>query len=171
MLAYNAAGDPVRSNENPRVWSPFRGHMVPDANEDRRSRATGQEERASPLTPIETAGEGGWHDDQRLFRDYLFCDETVRLYGIGALAAATGKKASTIRKWIETRVILDSGFRTPGIRGTLGDAGRRLWTGEQIDAIVKIGSDEGVVGVRRPRRMSDTNFPERLRTLWIQNNW
>ena len=100
-----------------------------------------------------TAGDDR-REDRHLFRDYLIGSgqEKGRLYGLGALATAAGRTPSTIRKWTHTGVIPDSPYRTAGIAGTLGDAGRRLWSQEQIEVIVGTGTEEGVLGRARPRR-------------------
>jgi hypothetical protein len=174
VIGYNAAGVPVRSAENPRVWSPYRGDIPASDESDGKSAPDHLPKGATvPRSPATT--ENCWRDDMRLYDKFHLPDagpgDVVRLYEIGAIAAGTGKKSTAIRKWIEKGVIPDSTFRTRSIYGTLGDAGRRLWTREQIEAIVRIGREEGVIGTGRVRRMADTNFVERIRALWLQNDW
>ena len=67
-------------------------------------------------------------------------------------------------------MIPDSGLKTRPIPNTI-DAASRLWTREQIDAIVRVGEEEGVIGNRRAQRIAATHFAERLRILWLQNDW
>lgn len=157
----------------PDQWSPFRGDPPPAAHvEEQLKYIPG----TTALRP--TAGkddEPDWWHDPRLSREYAVPtedgQELVRLYTVGALAAATGKTAVTIRKWIRLGYLPDSGMRTAAIPGTLNDAGRRLWTKEQIEAIVRIGLEERVIGQGRCKAFSETNFESRIRTLWRQRNW
>lgn len=125
--------------------------------------------------PSKEEEEPEWYDDPRYSRVYKVPtedgEEPVRLYSIGALAAATGKQVVTVRKWIRLGIIPDSAMRTEAIPGTLKDAGRRLWTKEQIEAIVRIGVEEQVIGRTRAKKFSETNFEARIRTLWRQRNW
>ena len=121
-------------------------------------------------------GEPQWCRNPRFVRKWLVegkdgYQELADLYTIGALAAATGRGAGTIRRWIKNRLIPDSGFKTRPIPNTIDDAARRLWAREQIGAIVRIGKEEGVIGNRRAQKMAATHFAERLRILWLQNDW
>ena len=154
----------------PDQWSPFRGDVPgPPAESPRYIPGT------KALIPRPRAEEPEWVEDPRWSREYnVETDEgeqRIRLYTIGALAAALGKQPHTIRKWIRNGIIPDSGLKTQALDGTLGDAGRRLWTKEQIDSVVLIAHDEGVIGGKRRRNFNETNFPRRVRTLWEQRNW
>lgn len=55
--------------------------------------------------------------------------EKVELFYIGALASALGRTTNTVRKWEIGGIIPDPCFKDPN--------GRRLYTQEQIDVIVK----------------------------------
>lgn len=116
--------------------------------------------------------EPTWQTDPRLYREFNYGGTPTRLYTIGALAKALGKKTDTIRKWIRKGVIPEAGLKTAGIEGTLNDAGIRLFTEEQITALVRIGTECGVAGEgRRPASLAETGFPSRVWTLWSQKNW
>ena len=54
--------------------------------------------------------------------------ETIELFYIGTLASALGRTTNTVRKWEIAGVIPDPCFQDP--------YGRRLYSQEQIDAIV-----------------------------------
>lgn len=55
--------------------------------------------------------------------------ETIELFYIGTLASALGRTTNTVRKWEIAGVIPDPCFQDP--------YGRRLYSQEQIDVIVK----------------------------------
>lgn len=120
--------------------------------------------------------EPDWVNHNAWYRDFDVLGEdggpeVMRFYTIGALSDALGKKPVTVRRWIAKSIIPDSGMRTYPIIGTLGDAGTRLWTREQIEALVAIGVAEGVVGVTRKQEIAATHFSVRVWTLWKQKQW
>ena len=118
----------------------------------------------------------GWRHDPRTRRWSAVPDgeggfQHAELFTIGAVARALHKSQGTIRRWIDEGVLPDSGLKTERIKGTLSDAGRRLWTAEQIETLVRIATEEGVIGPGRTRSMGDSPFPGRVRAIWLQNNW
>ena len=158
----------------PDQWSPFRGDapLPPDDSSDLARFIPGTSIMRPAALPPE---DDDWRNDPFLRR---VCrvptdtgTETVTLYTIGALARALDKSPVTIRKWIRAGVLPDSGMRTQRVLKTLGDAGRRLWTAEQIEVIARVAREEAVVGDKRVRNFSESNFAGRLRTIWWQNNW
>lgn len=159
----------------PGQWSPVQTDAPPPSDEDVENL------RYIPGTKVmrqQPDDEPAWISDNRLSRRYSVPDEDgtivqTRLYTIGALAAALDKSPVTIRKWIRAGVIPDSGLRTESIARTIGEAGRRLWTLEQIHALVFIATDEGVAygSGSRSRDFAATNFAHRVRALWLNKNW
>lgn len=134
----------------------------------------------SPMTVVplrhQEGRNRGWRHDPRTRRWSVVPDgeggfQHAELFTIGALARALHKSQGTIRRWIDEGVLPDSGLKTERIPGTLGDAGRRLWTGEQVETMVRIASEEGVIGPGRTPKMSQSAFPGRVRAIWLQNNW
>lgn len=119
--------------------------------------------------------EPPWVTNAALYRDYEIDTpngpQSTRFYTLGAVALALGKTDSTVRRWIRTHVIPDAGMRTEPIIGTLGNAGRRLWTREQIDTLVTIARDEGVIGGPRKADFAATNFSPRAWDTWRQRDW
>lgn len=87
------------------------------------------------------------------------------LFTIGPLAKALGKKPVTIRRWIDMGWLPKARYRTPPVKNTRGDAGRRLWTREQVELIVRIATEEGIVGTWHPD-IPATNFTKRVFMAW-----
>lgn len=82
---------------------------------------------------------------------------------IGALAEALGKKAVTIRLWERNGWIPGAVFRTPR-RGTR--EGRRLYTREQVEGLVQLAREEGLLDVARLKSFADSEFPNRAAELF-----
>lgn len=96
-----------------------------------------------------------------------FVDLTVRgtpqrFYTVGVLAAALGRKPPAMRKWERLGYLPDSGFRTPS-KSVKGQ--RRLYTKAQIEGIVKIAQDEGLLTDNTPN-IALTKFPARCAKLF-----
>jgi hypothetical protein len=68
-------------------------------------------------------------------------------FTIRHLAKALGRKEVTIRSWEKKGRMPQTPFRTaPPRNSNLATAvGRRLWTREQIEGVVKIAEEEGVI--------------------------
>ena len=94
---------------------------------------------------------------------YRVGDEQKEFFTIGALAAALHREPVTIRMWERTGIIPLSRFRTPNV-GTR--AGRRLYTREQIEGIVKIAKEEGVLSGNKVKNFTETNFTSRVIDLF-----
>ncbi|MFF1711206.1 hypothetical protein [Streptomyces sp. NPDC058268] len=87
-------------------------------------------------------------------------------FGIGDLAKALRRDAVTIRKWEATGVIPKA---TYVISGKTANGNRRLYTREQIEAIVRIADAEGLFdGDPRGIRITDTRFTERVKEAFEQ---
>lgn len=120
------------------------------------------------------AEEPAWVSNPRLSQKFLDNnDQPLRLYFVGALAEALGKRPVTIRSWITKGYLPDAGMRTAETAVKLSSAGRRLWTREQIEIIVAIAQSEGIIGAgrRRVQRMEDTSFAARVRNEWRARHW
>lgn len=94
----------------------------------------------------------------------------VRLYTIAALADALVKDPVTIRRWMSLGVLPESSWRTPSYHQNFKEAGRRLWSKDQIQALVTLATEEGVLG-RKCRDMAATNFHGRIMSLWAAQGW
>lgn len=99
----------------------------------------------------------------------------VIFYTLGALAEAVGKKPVTIKQWLAKHYIPEPSWRSPRNSSNFGGAGVRLWTKEQIEAIMQIAKEEGVIvtefGAKKAGDMAKTNFPARVFALWERMKW
>ncbi|MCZ0981884.1 hypothetical protein O1L60_31230 [Streptomyces diastatochromogenes] len=87
-------------------------------------------------------------------------------FGIGELAKALRRDAVTMRKWESSGVIPRATFV---ISGKTANGNRRLYTREQIEAIVRIAEEEGLFdGDPRGIRIADTRFTERVKEAFEQ---
>lgn len=140
---------------------------MPELPEDLRNYIPGVGYRA-PAVPAEPA----WKNEPRFSREFNYGGKPVKLFTIGALAQALGKKPVTIRKWIRLGIIPEAGLKTQPITKTLGDAGRRLFTAEQIESVVRIAREEGVWGEgHRTIKFSESPFSGRVWNLWRMKDW
>lgn len=75
-------------------------------------------------------------------------------YTIRHIAAALGYSVQSIRTWENSRLLPKSRYRAPAPRKSGSPAhitkGRRLWTREQIEGILRIASEEGVILNKKP---------------------
>lgn len=160
----------------PNQWNPFRGDPDAPPGPEVEEVLRYIPGTAVPL-PKRKENPDDWSCDKRFFKEYELPNEDgepvkTRLYSIGALSQALGKRPVTIRKWIRLGIIPDSGLRTEPIVGAPGDAGRRLWTQQQIDALVHLAREEGVIGgSKRKGDIQSSAFPARVRGLWTQMGW
>ena len=107
-------------------------------------------------------GETGDPWDRKPYVELTVKGVPRRLYSLGVLAEALNRKPPAIRKWERLGYIPESRYRFPG-RGQHGQ--RRLYTREQIEGLVKIATEEGVLGESN-RNVSATDFPARAATLF-----
>lgn len=95
---------------------------------------------------------------------YLVAGERREFFMVGDLARALGRQAVTIRKWERDGILPRSKFRTPS--RTDDDRGRRrLYTRTQIEGVVAIAREEGVL-VSHAKPISRTDFTVRVQKLF-----
>lgn len=85
-------------------------------------------------------------------------------FTIGHLAAALNKQPVTIRLWESRGIIPTSGQRS---ESTFPNKRQRLYTRPQIEGIVAIAADEGILNEARPR-IQKTKFVSRVLDLFIE---
>jgi len=91
----------------------------------------------------------------------------TEFYTVGQVAAALGRSPVTIRKWERNGWLPIAKFRAPA---TVRQKARRLYTRPQLEAIVRIAFEEGLMEVTvdgrgRPHpktQVADTKFVERV---------
>lgn len=85
-------------------------------------------------------------------------------YSIGVLAEFLNRLPPTVRKWERLGYIPESRYRSVG-RGKHGK--KRLYTREQIEGLVAIAKEEGLLDdVNTNRNVSSTHFPEKAKRLF-----
>jgi hypothetical protein len=89
----------------------------------------------------------------------------LEMFPIGSLAKALGRESVTIRRWIRLGWLPRARYQTPAIAGTRGNAGRRMWTRTQIEGIVRIAGEEGLLS-DKPPQIQKTNFTRRVFDAW-----
>lgn len=109
-----------------------------------RRKPVNRSEKAAPETPI-------W-DDKPL--KYLIGGEEREFFVIGHLSKATGYSVQSIRLWETRGVLPKSPYRSPQTRkpvaGGHSSKGKRLWTREQIEAILRLAKKHKVILNKKP---------------------
>jgi MerR HTH family regulatory protein len=98
------------------------------------------------------------------YTEYAVNGKTVELCTVGELAKALNRASVTIRAWERTGIMPPSGYRHPSLnpRGR-----RRLYSRAQIEGVVRIAEEEGVL-VPGPRvTITDTKFTEKVHMLFV----
>jgi hypothetical protein len=90
--------------------------------------------------------ESGWDENPKR---YMVKGVEREFFTISHLSAALGRSAVTIRSWENKGKIPRTPYRSPTPRGNslpgTTAKGMRLWTREQIDGVLNIAREEGVV--------------------------
>ena len=91
--------------------------------------------------------------DERPVR-YMVSGEVREFYTISHLAAALGYSVQSIRAWEDKGALPRSPFRSPRtakpVAGGRSDKGKRLWTREQIEGIVRLARRHKVILNKKP---------------------
>lgn len=114
-----------------------------------------KKKRRAVAVPIDT-----WADYP--FTELLLRGDMVRFYAVGVLSEKLERLPPTIRKWERLGYIPPSDYRSPG-RTKAGQ--RRLYTRAQIEGLVDIAREEGLLG-ESIRNVSATQFPQRAADLF-----
>ena len=94
---------------------------------------------------------------------YLLVDGVpTELFTIGALAKALGREVVTMRLWERTGRIPMAKHRAAPSRN--GATGRRLYTRAQVEGLMRIANEEGILG--KPRAKWTRGFTEKAVALW-----
>jgi len=97
-------------------------------------------------------------------RKYTVNGQETEFFTVGQLAQALGRQPVTIRKWEREGIIPKATFQTPGKDGDPRGR-RRLYTREQVEGIVRIAHEEGVL-VSHQKPIKDTQFASRVLALF-----
>lgn len=86
----------------------------------------------------------------------------VEMFTIGALAEALHRRPVTLRTWETKGYLPKATFRTRG------DKSRRLYTRAQVEGLVAIALEEGLIDPIKGKRIESTRFTERARHLFAR---
>jgi len=98
---------------------------------------------------------------------YMMSGESRDFFTIGHLAKALGYSVQSIRAWENKGLLPKSPFRSPKpVREMLPGRtkGKRLWTREQIEGILRIASEEGVI---LNKKAPNTRFAKRVSDFFM----
>lgn len=124
----------------------------PGSSQRRRSIAAAEQEPEEDEDPI-------WDDRPRV---YSIRGQDTELFPISALAVALRRKAVTMRKWETNGYLPAARYRSPG-EGKKQD---RLYTRAQIEGLVAIAKDEGLMNPEKKHRIDQTRFADRAHRLF-----
>lgn len=90
----------------------------------------------------------------------------VEFFPVGALATALGRSSVTIRMWENTGILPKARYRSGGVEGKQ----RRLYTRAQIEGVVRIAQEEGILYITRKIAIADTQFTAKVVKLWKESS-
>lgn len=134
--------------------TPSRGYFpgskqpLPDLEEDKTTKKTPQKEAVT------------W--DARYYTK-LVGGRPTEMFTIGALAQALGRSVITLRAWIRGGHIPPASYRLPK-RGSI--AGRRLYTRPQIEAVVAVAKEHGILDTPRVEWSKHLTFRADVQRAW-----
>lgn len=89
--------------------------------------------------------------------------QTVDFFSIGAVCAALGRPAVTIRLWIREGHLPAATYRMPD-RNEI--KGRRLYTRAQVEALIAVAEAHGILGATRVNWAEHPTFADDVRNAW-----
>jgi hypothetical protein len=117
---------------------------------------------ANASHPVEDSPE--WDADPIVYKHKGVDRE---FYTIGSLARALGRKEVTIRSWENKGVLPKSPYRSPKPKSPAVPGrtikGKRLWTREQVEGILRIAAEEKVILNGKP---PSEGFTKRVAALF-----
>lgn len=97
-------------------------------------------------------------------RTYKVKGVDTEFFTVGHLAAALNRTTRTIRWWEDKKVLPPATFRAPKPqRAQLKQVGDRLYSREQIEAIVAVAEEEGVLDGKPPTE----RFTAKVLRAWL----
>lgn len=115
-------------------------------------------------TPPKAVVEDAWDSHPVLLK---VKGETKEFFTVGMLAQALGRRPATIREWEAKGIIPKAKFRTAAVDTAKQ---KRLYTRRQVEVMVKIAQEEGLMAVSRSgglrRAEIPPSFTGRLLEAW-----
>lgn len=105
----------------------------------------------------------GWDAKPRMYKNPANGADT-EFFTVGHLAAAMNRKPLTIRQWERRGIIPKAVYNRVG-RGGSQHGRRRLYTRAQIEGMIQIAAEEGLLSNDR-REIASTNFKARVLELF-----
>jgi hypothetical protein len=97
-------------------------------------------------------------------RHYKVKGIDTEFFTVGHLAEALHRTPRTIRWWEDKGVLPPATFRAPKPhKSQLKQVGDRLYSREQIEAVIKVAEEEGVLDGKPPKR----SFTEKVARAWL----
>lgn len=106
---------------------------------------------------------GNWAQYPRTFR---VGGKEREFFTTQALAVALNRTSQTIRLWERRGVLPKTRYRTPNLNGI---GGVRLYTRKQIEGIVRVAEEEGVLYNKVPYRQM-VKFTQRITPLFLKED-
>lgn len=124
-----------------------------------------RQQRRQPAANIEEIREEeptlSWDKNPK---HYVVKGVSYEFFTIGHLAKALGKSTITIRDWEREGWLPQAKYRTAP-RGK-AKAGLRLYSRAQIEGIIRIAKEEGLLDTDRIRSFAESDFPARVHRLF-----
>jgi hypothetical protein len=97
-------------------------------------------------------------------RSYKVKGVDTEFFTVGHLALAVNRTARTVRYWERQAIIPPATFRAPKPhKGSVKQVGDRLYSRAQIEAIVAVAKEEGVLDGKAPK----PSFTAKVRRAWL----
>lgn len=109
--------------------------------------------------PVVEEPEVVWDERPRVYRVQ---GRDREFFTISALAQALRRQPGTLRKWEEQGYLPRARYRAPGE----GKSQARLYTRQQIQGLVVLATEEGLMQPKKKMRIDQTRFPERAQKLF-----
>jgi hypothetical protein len=125
----------------------FPGSKRPKVEEDKRLHSLNKDPKSPKPIPVNDKNPLPWdaHPLRKTVRVKGGTPVTLELFSIGALAKALGKSPITIRTWMKKGWLPRARFRTQGAPTAIGQGARQLWTRAEIEAILRIATEEKIL--------------------------
>jgi hypothetical protein len=97
-------------------------------------------------------------------RTYPVKGVATEFFTVGHLALAVNRTARTVRYWERNKILPPATFRAPKPhKGALKQVGDRLYSRAQIEAVVAVAKEEGVLDGKAPK----PSFTAKVRQRWL----
>jgi hypothetical protein len=97
-------------------------------------------------------------------RHYKVQGIDTEFFTVGHMALAVNRSARTVRYWERHKILPPATFRAPKPqKGAVKQVGDRLYSRAQIEAVVAVAAEEGVLGGKAPT----PSFTAKVHRAWL----